>query len=197
MRSEGPPPTRRGYPLGEATSSLQKAVRRGDQDGAAYWAIELHESGFHEYVWHRLHVITSEDVGLAEPMIPAVIEALHAAWVRAGKRKGGGEALLFLTHAALLLARAKKSRLVDHAMIVLDREPGVRDVKDYALDKHTQRGRAMGRGWAHFFEEAGLVADPETGEVGAALPDPYEARARALLEGHQMQFDNEKGDDDD
>ena len=42
-----------------------------------YWALELADSGYAHYVFRRLLVITSEDVGLAEPTMPATIHALH------------------------------------------------------------------------------------------------------------------------
>jgi replication-associated recombination protein RarA len=173
------PPTRRGYRFDEANSALQKCVRRGDEAGAAFFAIELHESGFHDHVWRRLRLICSEDCGLAWPMGPAVVHALHESWADARKhdRTGG---LMFVVHAALALARAPKSRIVNNALIVLASGPDL-PVPDVALDRHTKRGREMGRGRQHFAEEASLVADVETGELGHEphLPDPYRERAVA------------------
>lgn len=49
----------------------------------------------------------------------------------------------------------------------------VREVPDWAYDKHTAKGKAMGRGYAHFFET--MVVAPRLFAV-----DPYEAEARAL-----------------
>ena len=40
---------------------MQKAIRRGDARLGGYGAIELFESGFHEYVWRRLLKISVED----------------------------------------------------------------------------------------------------------------------------------------
>ncbi len=50
----------------------------------------------------------------------------------------------------------------------------VRVVPDFALDKHTARGKRLGRGYAHFLET--MVVAPRLHEG----PDPYEAEARAL-----------------
>jgi hypothetical protein len=50
----------------------------------------------------------------------------------------------------------------------------VRAVPDFALDKHTARGKRLGRGYAHFLET--MVVAPRLFEG----PDPFEAEARAL-----------------
>ena len=177
------PPTRRGFAFDECASALQKCIRRGQEEDAVYFALELADSGYAQYVWRRLLVITSEDVGLAEPTMPATIHALHQnALTLEAKRKGSGR--LPLVHAVLLLSRAKKSRIVDHALIAVAADETVRPVPDVAVDKHTKRGRAMGRGREHFFEEGSLLANVETGELEHEphLPDPYRERARAASE---------------
>ena len=51
-------------------------------------------------------------------------------------------------------------------------EPQPEDVPDYALDKHTARGKRMGRGMAHFFDVAARVVP--------AGDDPWHARCRAI-----------------
>ena len=172
------PPTRHGWPLDIAASALQKSIRRSDHESAIYWARELLEHHPH-YLWHRLAVITSEDIGLAVPWMPAVIAALRASYYEGAKRKGGGDGAMFASHAALLLARSPKSRLVDDEMLVVAdvrREP-----PDYALDRHTRRGRELGRTWTHFWEDGAKLVDPETGEVGAeAIPNAYAERARQM-----------------
>lgn len=175
---EGPPPTRHGHPLDEAASALQKSVRRSDGPRAVYWARELLEHHPH-YLWHRLTVICSEDIGLAVPWMPAVIAALRQSWYEGSKRKGGGDGAMFASHAALLLARAPKSRLVDDMMLVVADE--YQDPPDWSLDRHTRRGREMGRTWTHFWKEGAMLVDPETGEVGVeAIPNPYAERARQV-----------------
>jgi|SRR6516165_517004 len=191
MAARGPrvqfPPTERGYDFGEVASALQKSIRRGSEDEALYWAAELDRSGYSDYCWRRLLVICSEDVGLAEPHLPATIRALYDNYVEfKRKEKEGGKSSwrMFLVHAVLLLARAKKSRIVDHAKMVQWDNLEVRDIPDVALDKHTLAGKRKGRGWEHFFSEGNLLADPETGELteDGAIPDPYREKARELRE---------------
>lgn len=150
--------TKGGYDLFEVASTVQKAIRRGEEDTALYFAVEMFESGFDEYLWKRLRIIASEDVGLAEPNIAANIWALYEMHEEQKKKKDTKHVpeRLFLTHAILLLCRAKKSRLVDWTLIAYweghGQEPR-REIPDYAFDKHTARGRKLGRGEEHFFEE--------------------------------------------
>lgn len=173
----GPPPTRHGHPLDEAASALQKACRRSDSESAVYWARELLEHHPH-YLWHRLAVICSEDIGLANEHLPATIAALRQSYYE-GRQRKGGDGAMFASHAALLLARSPKSRLVDDCMLVVADVP--REPPDHALDRHTRRGRALGRTWSHFWEEGAMLVDPDTGEVGAeAIANPYADRARQM-----------------
>jgi replication-associated recombination protein RarA len=72
---DGPPPTVHGHEAHEIVSWLQKAVRRGDTEAAVYGALELEHSGLGAWLWKRLRVICSEDVGPAWPEGPAVIDA--------------------------------------------------------------------------------------------------------------------------
>jgi hypothetical protein len=46
------------------------------------------------------------------------------------------------------------------------------EIPDWALDRHTRRGRQRSRGNHHFFEEGALLA-------GETIPDPYAAEGRA------------------
>lgn len=152
--------TKKGYDFFEVSSAFQKSIRRGLEDEAMYWAVELWNSNFGEYLWKRLKIISSEDVGLAEPNISLNIQALYQMYqeqAKKSKQSGDGNApeRLFLTHAVVMLCRAKKSRLIDWALLyhwnIHDFEH--KDIPDFALDKHNERGRRLGRAWKHFFDE--------------------------------------------
>lgn len=140
--------TRNGHPLGEVASAFQKAIRRGLEDEALHWGVELDTSNYGEYAWKRLRIMTSEDVGLAEPYLAATVYSLYQNWVDQRRKKDvkHGPERLFLVHAILLLVRAKKSRVVDHALITYYGNHDQRPIPDYALDKHTGAGRRLGRG---------------------------------------------------
>jgi hypothetical protein len=87
---------------------------------------------------------------------------------------------LFLTHATLLLVRAKKSRIVDHALTAFYNSDQAHPIPDVSKDKHTLAGKRTGRGWEHFSTEGTLLNDGE-GELSHAphLPDNYLERAMA------------------
>jgi len=166
-----------GHDLNEVASAFQKAIRRGFEDEALHWGVELDLGGFSEYAWKRMRIVASEDVGLAEPMLPAQIYALYENWLdqrRKHDKKHAPERLFFV-HAILLLVRSKKSRIVDHALITYYGNHEKREIPDYARDKHTWSGRRMGRGVKHFFEE-GIILGNRTN-----LPDEYEERARETM----------------
>jgi replication-associated recombination protein RarA len=191
-----PPASARGHRQDEVVSSLQKSIRRGLEDDALYWAVELDESGWGEYCWSRLFTILSEDVGLAAPGLAAEVRALYENWISLRKRRRGrssgratsqGAERLPLIHATLLLARAPKSQIVVNATVWHDHlvRSGIRamEVPDVALDKHTLEGKIKGRSWDHFLEESSLLANRTTGELSSepCLPDPYTERARSVL----------------
>jgi replication-associated recombination protein RarA len=173
--------TKKGYDLFEVASALQKSIRRGLEDDAMYWSVELFNSNFGEYLWKRLKIISSEDVGLAEPNISANIQSLYQMYQEQAKKSKQSDdknqpERLFLTHAVILLCRAEKSRLIDWALLyhwnVHDFEQ--KDIPDFALDKHNERGRKLGRAWKHFFDEGTWL------ENRGSVPgeDDYREKAR-------------------
>jgi hypothetical protein len=171
----GPPPTPHNHPFDEATSALQKAIRRGQEDDAVYWVLQL-ASQFEDYCWRRLSTICTEDIGLADPDLMVRIQALRAAAKELGKDpKQRANRLSHLVLATCLLARSPKSRIVDDAltlhMAAMDDPKQRRQVPPEALDRHTQRGRQMGMGWKEFFEPGGGAHL----ENPAPIENPYEA----------------------
>ena len=149
--------TNKGYSLFDCASAFQKSVRRGLEKEAMYWTVEIFNSNYGEYLWKRIRIIASEDIGLAEPNIAANIHALYQNYKEQKKKKDDKHQpeRLFLTHAVLMICRAKKSRVIDNTLIYFwnthDNEK--RRVPNFAYDKHTHKGRAMKRSWKHFFEE--------------------------------------------
>jgi replication-associated recombination protein RarA len=166
-----------GYLCGEVASALQKSIRRGLEREALHWATELELAGYDNCVWKRLRIIASEDVGLADTSVAVAVRALYDNWRELSKKKDepAGHYRVFLLHAVCLLARAPKSRSLDHAlMLMYGGERGQLPIPDYALDMHTRRGREVGRGLTHFLEEGAKLAN-ET------LYDPYREEGQAAL----------------
>lgn len=171
-----------GYKNGEVASALQKAIRRGDERGALFWATELELGGAGSYVWKRLRIIASEDVGLADSNVAVQVNALFQLWTEMRKQVRdeayAGFYRVFMLHAVCILARAPKSRLLDHALMVMYAgERPSPPIPDHALDQHTERGAKMGRGMKHFLEVGSKL------ENESPLPDPYrEEGHRRVLE---------------
>lgn len=161
--------TRNGYAADEVISALQKDIRRGRVEDAAYWAYEMIESDLEEKLWSRLAVIAVEDVGLAEPRAAGVVAGLRETYFRFPARCS--ERFLCGLMGAVYLASAPKDRMVDELYHCLRTgRIGRKEIPDYALDKHTARGRALGRGEAHFWE------------VSSALHGESRDRNRTYLE---------------
>jgi replication-associated recombination protein RarA len=181
-----------GYRNDEVTSALQKAIRRGEEADALFWATELELAGYGEYVWNRLRIISVEDVGVGEPEAVTQVAALYGFWTervkkeKATKKNEGREippeSRLYLILAVQVLSRAQKHRAVDTAYMTYyegDRAAIAREVPDYALDGHTARGRKLGRGARFFLEVSSQL------ENAAELEDPYrKAGHRAHLAAH-------------
>lgn len=156
--------TTRGYVLLDVASAMQKAIRRNDARMAGYWAIELFESGYREYVWRRLLTISAEDCW---GIITHEVEALYRSWqIINARRKGAGR--VFVAKAAILLAEAHKCRDADHltnlvydpkAVAASDVEAAIDEARanpepipEYAFDCHTTAGRRAGKTKADFFQ---------------------------------------------
>lgn len=148
----------------EVISTLQKEIRRGNVENAVLVAAEMvHTSAALErYLWDRLSVISVEDIGFGDVTAPILIRSLEQLSQRFGRHQG--DRYLFAIHAVRYLATRQKDRSTDemynwilHAMA----EEGLRpQIPEYAVDMHTARGVALGRGKRHFLE-VGAHVEPE------------------------------------
>ncbi len=174
------PPTKNGYNYLEVVSTIQKAIRRGEEKTALFFCVEVVESGKDEALWRRLKVITSEDVGLASLSAPVVIESLHNAYKEAKKQKKPSHPeRLMITHAVLFLCRCKKSRLVDWATCAIfpNHPEKLLPIPDYAYDMHTRKGKSLGRDIEHFAREGAQLKNHKK----QPLEDHYKTLAVTLL----------------
>ena len=153
------PDTVNGLNAMTCVSAMQKAIRRGMEQEAMQFAVELmHTSkNFHTMVCNRLEVICHEDLDtLAAPhVVPFVATAL--AQSRERYTKSIGEARLMIGNCIRLMCRAPKSRAGCHFAAAIGLRSQLEDyvpaIPDFALDQHTLQGRAMGRGLEHFREQ--------------------------------------------
>ena len=158
--------TRKNYDFFECSSAFQKSVRRGVEQDAIFFGTELAGSGYANYLWKRMLIISSEDIGLANPDIVLQLQALYQNW-QIIAAKNHEEAIIPITHAILLLARSPKSRLVDNAKMFALKSDYKPDIPDYALDTHTRRGKKMGRSLQFFLDEGSKLNNV------ANIDDPY------------------------
>lgn len=164
--------TVRGYSLLEVASALQKAIRRADARLAGYWAIELFESGYQQYLWRRLLTISAEDCW---GIITHEIESLYRAWQQIDRQKRGG-GRIFAAKAAILLTQARKCRDADHLTNLVYDPKSVDEkqlqadleaarkhpeaIPDYAFDCHTSKGKKAGKTKQTFFRDEHKALTP-------------------------------------
>jgi putative ATPase len=90
----------------DTISAFIKSVRGSDPDAALYWMARMVRAGEDpDYVFRRMLVSASEDVGLADPQALGVVVAAAEAFRRVGLPEGQ----FHLAQAALYLATAPKS----------------------------------------------------------------------------------------
>jgi replication-associated recombination protein RarA len=128
------------------------------------------------FMLNRLRVISHEDIGLADPQVPLLVKAwTEQAWDWNKSKNGAWR--LALANTILLMCRSPKSREGDSFQCVgfENFEAGKPlAIPDYALCKHTRRGKALGRGIDHF-RQVGATLNP-----APVTPDQYEDRAYAI-----------------
>lgn len=154
--------TKNGFNYYEAMSSFQKAIRRCDEEEAVFWGIEFFESKLESHVWTRVFIIAQEDIGMAEPDINMRLWSFKRSYdYLEEKRPQRISKRLVYLNMILTLARAKKSRYVDLSYMYYwckhDEMAKTHKIPDYAFDMHTWKGKKMGRGVEHFYQEGALI----------------------------------------
>ncbi|MFP2925563.1 replication-associated recombination protein A [Pyxidicoccus sp. 3LG] len=93
-------------------SALQKSCRGSNAQGAIFWAAKLLQTGDVVSLWRRLKVIAVEDVGMAMPEAISIVRACEESFHSIGLPEGR----LFVAHAVVTLATARKSNRAYQAM---------------------------------------------------------------------------------
>ena len=141
-------------------SALQKSIRRGLAEEAIVFAYEMYITSpqFEDKLWRRLQAISVEDIGFGDLNAPVLIHTLNQ--MRQNFPYTDGDRPIFFVHAIRYLAAAKKDRTSDNLknIVITEFEYGRQPIiPDFALDMHTEKGRAMGRDFKHFLEEGSRV----------------------------------------
>ncbi len=169
--------TKHGYDHYELLSALQKCVRRGMEYEAAHFAVELEEFN-PTMLWNRLKIIASEDIGPANPLMPIFVDIMQKQYQTEKSKLAESGYKLYLINTVVCLCRSQKSRITDDLQNIVyterERDGKFLPIPDFALDKHTARGKAMGKGIDDFFTEGNKVNTE-------AFTNPYTEKAKELL----------------
>jgi putative ATPase len=109
----------------DTISAFIKSLRGSDPDAALYWLARMVYAGEDpRFIFRRMLVLASEDVGMADPGALVFVEAAAATYERVGLPEGR----YHLAHAALRLANAPKSNsamgFFDALAVVEKEKPG-------------------------------------------------------------------------
>ena len=168
--------TEKGYDFFELLSFLQKAIRRGKEYEAHHCAVHL-EKFNPTALWNKLEVIASEDIGVANPILPLIIRILRLQYEEAAIDERDSYRI-FLSNAIILLSRSPKSRVADDLLRVvyseIQYEDKLIDIPDYAFDHHTRRV-SVKEGIEKFISEGTVLVNRSNDS------NPYTDRAHGYL----------------
>ncbi len=124
-------------------SAFIKSIRGSDPDGALYWLAKMMKAGENpNYIFRRLLISASEDIGLADPMALQVVESAAATFDRIGLPEGQFP----LAQATLYLATAPKS---NSTMAFFDAMEEVGARRDHEVPNHLKDGNRDKEGFGH------------------------------------------------
>ncbi len=173
----------------DTISAFIKSLRGSDPDAALYWLAKMIYAGEDpHYIFRRMLILASEDIGLADPQAIAVVSACAEAFDRVGLPEGQ----FHLAQAALYLAIAPKSNSVmayfDALRTVENEREG--EVPTHLKDASRDRegfGHGQGYLYPHAYREHWVpqqyLPDHLQGRIFYRPSDQgYEARFREAVE---------------
>ncbi|OGO04862.1 MAG: AAA family ATPase, partial [Chloroflexi bacterium RBG_13_56_8] len=127
----------------DTISAFIKSLRGSDPDAALYWLAKMVYAGEDpRFIFRRMLILASEDVGLADPDALRVVEAAAAAFERIGLPEGR----FHLAQAALYLATAPKS---NSTMGFFDALSMVENEKEGEVPTHLKDASRDREGFGH------------------------------------------------
>ena len=156
--------TKSGLQADQVISALQKEIRRGNAENAVVLAYEMiiTSSDLESFLWKRLKVISVEDIGFGNTNAPILVSVLSN--LASTLERDTHDRILMAVHAVRYLSGCLKDRSSDEMLnwvkYALEKGEASSAIPDYALDMHTAKGRSMGRGRKHFYNE-GTTLFPE------------------------------------
>ncbi|GHV16699.1 hypothetical protein FACS189493_3010 [Spirochaetia bacterium] len=126
----------------DTISAFIKSVRGSDPDAALYWLAKMVRAGEDpSFIFRRMIILASEDVGLADPHALAVVISCAESFDRIGFPEGNFP----LAHACLYLATAPKS---NSAMAFFD-ALGAVEKEDAEVPNHLRDASRDAEGFGH------------------------------------------------
>ncbi|MHB9291343.1 putative ATPase [Hollandina sp. SP2] len=135
----------------DTISAFIKSVRGSDPDAALYWLAKMVRAGEDPaFIFRRMIILASEDVGLADPQALGVVISCAEAFDRIGFPEGNFP----LAHACLYLATAPKSNTTlafFDALKEVDKEDG--EVPNHLRDP-SRDSQSFGHGKGYIYPHA-------------------------------------------
>lgn len=127
----------------DTISAFIKSLRGSDPDAALYWLARMVYAGEDpRFIFRRMLIAASEDIGLADPNAVGVVVACAAAFDRVGLPEGQYP----LAHAALYLATAAKSNSV---LGYFDALSAIQKEREAEVPNHLKDGNRDAQGFGH------------------------------------------------
>lgn len=176
----------------DTISAFIKSLRGSDPDAALYWLAKMVYAGEDpRFIFRRMLIFASEDVGMADPQAVQVVEACAASFDRVGLPEGRFP----LAQAAIYLATAPKSNSVLAFFDALDTVSQAPDgevpahLRDASRDKEGF-GHGEGYLYPHSYREHWVaqqyLPDSLQGKVFYQPSDQgYEAKIRESVTRHR------------
>ena len=139
-------------------SALIKSIRGSDVDASLHYLARFLKCEDLEMITRRLLISSYEDIGFGN--LDAAVQVNTLNEMRKNFPYDDGDQPMYFIHAIRVLCASEKDRSSDYLknIVIKSFAMGKKiEIPDIALDKHTRRGKLMGRGSKHFFEEATKV----------------------------------------
>lgn len=127
----------------DTISAFIKSLRGSDPDAALYWLAKMVYAGEDpRFIFRRMLILASEDVGLADPNAVVVVNACNEAFDRVGMPEGR----YHLAQATLYLATAPKSNSI---MGFFDALAAIEQEKEAEVPNHLKDANRDKKGFGH------------------------------------------------
>lgn len=158
--------TKNGCMPYDLLSAMQKFIRRSMEREALWCFLELESAGLYYVAANRLTVCVYEDVGIANtPLLDSI--AVHVEQMNKWYKAKNGAWRLVLSNIILRACRGEKTRISDHFVCAIGAQRhlgwkvNLEDYGEFVFDMHTTKGKQMGRGLDHFFEEGMKIVESQ------------------------------------